>query len=163
MRLIALSLLLFTFSCSSSPVSFNLDDIKVTQAEITAVVELEEESEHMLPHLRDMDLSNSFMSQEGFEKIEELIAYSIKLEKTEIKIEELTSYKETFLLKIEKAMSFSENLEGEANFIFIECLQPLTFLIDLTFDTNTMDDFNKNLSVTKVYLGNLYKLFPKSK
>ncbi|MFT4694950.1 MAG: hypothetical protein ACI8RY_000103 [Urechidicola sp.] len=161
MRLIALSFLLFTFSCTSSPVPFSLDDIKVTQAEITEVVESEEESEHMLPHLRDMDFSNSFMSQEGFDKIEELIAYSIKLEKAEIKIKNLNNYKEIFLLKIEDAIFLSENLKGEISSIFIECLQPLTFLIDLTFDTNKIDDFNQNLFITKVYLGNLYNLFPK--
>ena len=122
MRLIALSFLLFTFSCTSSPVPFSLDDIKVTQAEITEVVESEEESEHMLPHLRDMDFSNSFMSQEGFDKIEELIAYSIKLEKAEIKIKDLNNYKEIFLLKIEDAIFLSENLKGEISSIFIECL-----------------------------------------
>lgn len=166
MRIIALTLLLFTFSCtsnqdSSKSVDTNLDSIEVSTSEIEEVRNTEEESQYLLPHLREMDLSKIAVGQDAFDKVDDLIRFTIKIEKSDIALEDLNNYKEEFFKKIESTMSLVENMDGEAGSILIEYMQPLHEITDITFDSDKKESFNDHLQSLKVYLGNFYKTFPK--
>ena len=162
MRIIAIALLLFTFSCTTDSTKSNVDKIEVTQEEITEVIEMEEESEYLMPHFRDMDLSNAYVDQEGFDHINGLIKYAIQLQKTTIEKNQLETYKALYVEKIEKSISFAENMEGEANSYFINFLQDLLILIDTVFDNQKSDGLNDGLMQVKIYLSEFHKIFPKS-
>ena len=168
MRLIVLTILLFTFSCTSdsSTVSSNseaisLDNIQVSSAEIEEVRKTEEESQHMLQHIKNTELSNKSLNQEAFDKIDDMINYTIQLGKAGVKINDMHAYKDEFSKKYEALRQYADNNNSESGAFMVEYIDPINPLIDMTFDSQNMEDFKINLQELKVYLGDFHKLFSK--
>ncbi|MDA9261734.1 hypothetical protein N9P38_00070 [Flavobacteriales bacterium] len=162
MRITFLIITLLIFSCTSNSdkPSTDINGIEVSNSEIEEVKNSEEQSEHVFPHLYEMDLSKALLDDNSFNNIHELIKICIKLEKIKLSIEEIHESRELFMNQLDKTMNEASNIGGETQSFFDEYLQPLNPLVDITFDVHKEEEFKIGLNQIKVYLGNFYKLFP---
>ncbi|MEN8927791.1 MAG: hypothetical protein ABF242_04860 [Flavobacteriales bacterium] len=154
MRLAVISLLFFTFSCTS-------DSKEVSKEELSEITNSQEQSELTSDNIKKSGEKSLVINTEAFDKLDALTEYTIRLGKTIKKIEDLNDYRDDFSIKYEELKFSAEQHDSESGSLMIEYIDQLMPLKDMTFDASTMEDFNKNLKKMKVYLGDFYKYFSK--
>ncbi|MEN9002810.1 MAG: hypothetical protein ABF242_10895 [Flavobacteriales bacterium] len=154
MRLTVISLLFFAFSCTS-------DKVGVSQEDLSEIMNSEEASELTPDNIKNAGEKIPVINTEAFDKLNSISEYTILLSKKIEKIEDLGDYREDFSSKLEDLKFSTEQTDSESGALMVEYIDQLMPLKDMIFDANSMEQFNKNLTKMKVYLGDFYKYFSK--